>query len=47
MSFWRYCEKVALFVGLEATLKHIQQVYTCWEINKTVGECVTIIRSNI
>jgi hypothetical protein len=40
MSFWRYCEKVSVSVGIELTLDYIHLVRKYWVQNKSVGEAV-------
>ncbi len=44
MGFFRYCEKVSGFVGLETTLNHIHTVRLFWTMNKTIEEAVLSIR---
>lgn len=44
MGFWKFCEKVSGFVGEKIVLNNILKVRIGWEVDKTVGEVVEILR---
>jgi hypothetical protein len=45
MSFWKYCEKVSGFIGMDETIKHIDNVYIFYLNYKTVEECYLFIKT--
>lgn len=47
MSFWEYCEAVAMKLGDTHTMALIHLVSICWSANKSVADCVNRIKGII